>query len=134
MALMSHHYNCQVLIVDDDVGIREVLSGFLESRNYIVRQAPSGAAALDELNNSLPFLVFIDIYMPQMDGLQLMRIIKERFPTLKMVAMSGYATEKVAKEAMDLGAIDFLVKPIEFEHLDDILPIITSDFEKCTTS
>jgi len=121
---MTPTHNLSVLIVDDDAGIRDVLKGFLESRDCTVRQASSGSEALDELNRSMPDLVFLDIYMPEMDGLQLMRIIKRLWPQLRVIAMSGYATENVAREIIDLGAGDFLTKPIELEQLDDILPII----------
>ena len=130
---MAPNNELQVLIVDDDPGIRDVLKGFLESRNCVVHQASSGAEALDEFNSYAPDLIFLDIYMPEMDGLQLMRIIRDQWPNVKVIAMSGYATEQVARESIDLGAVDFLTKPIELEQLDDILPTIKPVFQKYST-
>jgi DNA-binding NtrC family response regulator len=124
MALMAHKKKPKVLVVDDDPGFRDVLSGFLESRNFHVTQASSGTAALDELKNNTPDIVFLDIFMPGMTGLQLLKLIKQQCPQLKVIAMSGYATEDIARETMDLGATDFMYKPIELETLDDMLALI----------
>jgi CheY-like chemotaxis protein len=121
---MALYHNIQVLIVDDDQGIRDVLRGFLESRNCSVLQASSGAEALDILAKCVPDLIFLDIYMPEMDGLQLMRIIRQRWPYTRVIGMSGYATEQIARDIMELGAGDFLTKPIELDQLDDILAMI----------
>jgi len=134
VVVMTPSHKLDVLIVDDDAGIRDVLKGFLESRNCVVRQASSGSEALDELNRSTPDLVFLDIYMPEMDGLQLMRIIKRLWPQLKVIAMSGYATENVAREIIDLGAGDFLTKPIELDQLDDLLPLVHTVAQDCSTA
>jgi two-component system nitrogen regulation response regulator NtrX len=119
---------CLVLVVDDDAGFREVLCGFLESRGYLTSQACSAAAAMDELHRHPPEFMFLDIYMPGMTGLQLLTVIKKQWPQVNVIMMSGYATEELAKEAMDLGAYDFLNKPIELEHLDDILPYVNAKF------
>jgi two-component system nitrogen regulation response regulator NtrX len=125
---MAPNCNLQVLIVDDDSGIRDVLRGFLESRNCAVLQASSGAEALDILDKCVPDLIFLDIYMPEMNGLQLMRIISKQWPQTKVIGMSGYATEQIARDIIDLGAGDFLTKPIELEQLDDILATIKPIF------
>ncbi|KPL07635.1 hypothetical protein AMJ86_03665 [bacterium SM23_57] len=131
---MSQSNNLQVLVVDDDAGFRDVLCGFLESRNLIVRQASSGMSALDEINRATPDIIFLDVYMPEMNGLQVLKTIREHWPQVKVIVMSGYATEEMAKEAMDLGATDFLNKPIELELLDDMLPLFKSDVSEYTTN
>ena len=126
---MAPYHNLHVLIVDDDPGIRDVLRGFLESRDCTVLQASSGAEALDILDKCVPDLIFLDIYMPEMNGLQLMRIIRKQWPQTKVIGMSGYATEQIARDIIDLGAGDFLSKPIELEQLDDILATIKPIFQ-----
>jgi len=118
---MTRETDFKALIVDDDDGFREVLTGYLESFGVTVRQASSGEEALVEIERDLPDVVFLDVYMPGMNGLQLMKIIKTKYPQLKVIVMSGYATEATAKEAIDLGAYDYMNKPIELEHIMDIL-------------
>lgn len=117
--------HCNALIVDDDQGFREVLKGFLESRGMAIRQAASGEEALQEIGKSIPDIVFLDIFMPGLNGLESLKLMRSKYPKLKVIVMSGYATVEIAKQAIDLGAFDYINKPIELEHIDDILPLIT---------
>ena len=121
---MARDNNLQILIIDDDDGFRDVLSGFLESRHFRVSQASSGKEGLALLNTETPDIVFLDVYMPGMTGLEVLPAIKKRAPQVKVIMMSGYGTEEIAREAIDLGADDFLNKPIELDHLDDVFPLI----------
>ena len=121
---MTKETDFKALIVDDDDGFREVLTGYLESLEISVHQASSGEQALVEIEKTIPDVMFLDVYMSGMSGLQLLKLTKTKYPQLKVIVMSGYATEEVAKEAIDLGAFDFMNKPIELEQIIDILFLI----------
>jgi len=123
---MTERTDFKALIVDDDDGFREVLTGYLEPLGITVRQASSGEHALLEIEKALPDVVFLDVYMPGMDGLQSLKAIRAKHQNLKVIVMSGYATEEIARKAMDLGAFDFMNKPIEMERISDILVLIMS--------
>lgn len=115
---------CQILVVDDDQEFREVLCGFLDSRNHQTYQAASGEDALKLMQQLVPDVIFLDICMPGMNGLELSKIVRSLHPDTRIVAMSGYSAQETAKEAIGLGAADFLMKPIELEDLEYLLPLI----------
>lgn len=115
---------CQILVVDDDKEFREVLCGFLDSRNHQTYQAASGEDALKLMQQLAPDVIFLDICMPGMNGLELSKIVRSLHPDTRIVAMSGYSAQETAKEAIGLGAADFLMKPIELEDLEYLLPLI----------
>lgn len=79
-------------MVDDDPAIREVASGLLEDAGYAVITAEDGAAALRVLGRSQPDLVITDLRMPRMSGFELLKILRERFPQLPVIAVSGEFT------------------------------------------
>jgi CheY-like chemotaxis protein/anti-sigma regulatory factor (Ser/Thr protein kinase) len=83
-----------VLIVDDEVVICQLLETFFTSRGYVTRTALNGLEALEKINESLPDIVISDIRMPGMDGIELFKNIKERFPLVKLVLMTGYNVDE----------------------------------------
>jgi YesN/AraC family two-component response regulator len=121
---MTPEIPCQILVVDDDKEFREVLCGFLDSRNHQTYQAASGEDALKLMQQLTPDVIFLDICMPGMNGLELSKIVRSLHPDARIVAMSGYSAQETAKEAIGLGAADFLMKPIELEDLEYLLPLI----------
>ncbi len=108
----------EILVVDDEPGIRDVLQQILEDEGYDVRLAENGAQARVALLERTPDLVLLDIWMPDLDGLSLLKEWVAQGP-LKMpvIMMSGHGTIKNAMEATRLGANDFLEKPISFKPL-----------------
>ncbi len=108
----------QILVVDDEVGIRELLSEILTDEGYTVRVAENAAAARQARLDARPDLVLLDIWMPDMDGISL---LKEWSATgqlnMPVVVMSGHATIDTAVEATRIGAVDFLEKPIALQKL-----------------
>jgi DNA-binding NtrC family response regulator len=122
--IMTKEADIKALIIDDDDGFREVLTGYLESLGLKVSQSSSSEQGLVEIENNLPDVVFLDVYMPGMNGLELLKLIKEKYPLLKVIVMSGYATEETAQEAIDLGAFDYMNKPIELEDIINILFLV----------
>lgn len=104
-----------ILIVDDEKDIRISLSGILEDEGYSVISAVDGDDALDAVKAELPDLVLLDIWMPGRDGLETLAMLKEQFPFLTVVMISGHGTIETAVKATKLGAFDFIEKPLSLE-------------------
>ena len=106
-----------ILIVDDDIAIKESVAKYLKILNYEVESALNAEEALKTLNSFKADIVLTDIMMQGMDGLELTRKIKESYKTDVMV-MTGYSAEYSYEEAVQAGASDFIFKPFRFEELD----------------
>lgn len=107
-----------ILVVDDEVGIRELLSEILEDEGHTVRLAENAAAAREHRNRERPDLVLLDIWMPDIDGISLLKEWAASGQlTMPVVMMSGHATIDTAVEATRIGALEFLEKPITMQKL-----------------
>ena len=106
-----------ILIVDDEEDIRASLGGILEDEGYQVLLAANGAEGLDIVREEVPDLVLLDIWMPGLDGIQTLEQIKQLFPEMTVVMMSGHGTIETAVRATRLGAFDFIEKPFSLDKL-----------------
>ncbi len=106
-----------ILVVDDDPTFLELLTDVLQFENYTVHCASGGKAALDFLASTQPDLVLLDLSLPDIDGLEVLKRSLELYPGLAVVMISGQGTIKRAVEATRLGALDFLEKPIESQRV-----------------
>lgn len=104
-----------VLIVDDEQSIIQSLEGILRDEGFDVESAYNGPEALEKIERDVPDLVLLDIWMPEMDGLDALVKIKEAYPHLQVVMMSGHGTIETAVKATKLGAYDFIEKPLSLE-------------------
>jgi two-component system nitrogen regulation response regulator NtrX len=104
-----------ILIVDDERAIQSTLRGVLEDEGYRVSAVGSAAEALAGLDDETPDLIFLDIWMPGMDGLEALAAIKQRQPESAVVMISGHGTIETAVKATKLGAYDFIEKPLSLE-------------------
>lgn len=108
----------QILVVDDEVGIRELLSEILFDEGYQVHLAENAAQARAYRNEHEPDLVLLDIWMPETDGVALLKEwVEQDLLTMPVVMMSGHGTIETAVEATRIGAVDFLEKPIALQKL-----------------
>jgi two-component system, NtrC family, nitrogen regulation response regulator NtrX len=107
--------NKTILIVDDEESICQTLGGILTDEGYEVVTAGSGEEALRLLEEELPQLVLLDIWLPGMDGIETLKAIKGAHPQLQVVMMSGHGTIETAVKATKLGAFDFIEKPLSLE-------------------
>ena len=102
-----------VLLVDDDASIRDSLRMILEYEGYRVEEAPSGSAAIARVADSMPDAVLLDIKMPEMDGLAVLRALRERGYDMPVLMVSGHGDVATAVEAARRGAYDFFEKPLQ---------------------
>jgi DNA-binding response OmpR family regulator len=102
-----------ILVVDDERNIRNNLGMVLEAEGYKVDKASNGDDALLQVKACLYDIVFVDIQMPKMDGLELLRYLRGLRPRMPVVMLTAYGSAKRAVEAMKLGAVDFLEKPFD---------------------
>ncbi len=107
----------RILVVDDEDAIRSTLRMMLEYEGYEVLLAANGPTALKIAEREGPDLVLLDIKMPQVDGLEVLRDLKAAQPDIPVVILSGHGTVKTAVEATKLGAFDFIEKPPESERI-----------------
>src|SRR5437764_2692704 len=106
-----------ILIVDDEVAILNSLSPILEDEGYQVTVAKSGAEALKTLVSEPPDLMLLDIWMPEIDGLETLKRAREQMPKLLVVMMSGHGSIETAVKAIKLGAYDYIEKPLSLENV-----------------
>ncbi len=102
-----------ILVVDDEEVIRNICLRSLDKKGYNVGLAENGISALDRIREGIYEIVFTDIKMPMMDGMELLETIKRDFPHLEVVVMTAFATIESAIDAMKKGAYDFILKPIK---------------------
>jgi len=108
----------KILVVDDEATILETVSAILEDEGFNVDTAPDGETALKNMDaGPLPDLVLLDIWMPGMDGLEVLEKIKGQWPQVPVVIMSGHGNVETAVRATKLGAYDFIEKPLSLEPL-----------------
>jgi two-component system nitrogen regulation response regulator NtrX len=105
----------RVLIVDDEESIRRSLSGALTDEGYIVLTAADGVSALELVETERPHLVILDIWMPQMDGMEVLTKLTEEHPDVSVIMISGHGNIETAVKATKLGAYDFIEKPLSLE-------------------
>jgi EAL domain-containing protein (putative c-di-GMP-specific phosphodiesterase class I) len=107
----------RILIVDDELLLREVMTDVLQEAGYVVTACANGREALAEVNAHPQDAVISDVKMPDMDGLQLLRAVRERHLDLPFVLLTGGPSLDTAMEAVEWGALQYLVKPVSAETL-----------------
>ena len=107
--------NKAILVVDDEESICQSLSGILADEGHEVITAASGEEALRVVEEDLPSLVLLDIWLPGIDGIEVLKAIKAAHPQMLVVMMSGHGTIETAVKATKLGAFDFIEKPLSLE-------------------
>ncbi len=107
----------RILVIDDEQGIRAALGQLLEFEGYDVRAIPNAAEGIEEYKKWRPHLVFLDVKMAGMDGMEALKRIRELDPTATVVMISGHATIRTAVEATQLGAYEILEKPLDTDRI-----------------
>ncbi len=107
----------KVLLVDDEIDFLEALIKRMKKRGVDVTGVSSGKEALSFLDTNQVDVVVLDVKMPGMDGIETLREIKRRHPLVEVIMLTGHANLEVAIEGMELGAFDYLMKPMDIDEL-----------------
>ena len=106
-----------ILVVDDEPQIRDLLKRFLTLRGYKVRVASDGQQALTMVEQQAPQLIVLDVYMPGINGVEVLRQLRRRKFTGGVILLTGSQDDKLLQEALDLGSVDVMGKPVDLERL-----------------
>jgi heterodisulfide reductase subunit A len=117
----------RILVVDDETIVRDSLKDWLEDDGFSVDTASSGEEALERLGQEGFDLLLVDIKMPGMDGVEVLRRAKESVPEMPVIMITAYATVDTAVEAMKVGALDYLIKPFDPEKLVPMVEAVYQD-------
>lgn len=107
----------KILVVDDESIVLDSCRRVLGAEGFEVSAVISADEAIKTIANEKPSLLLIDVKMPGRDGMYLMREVKERWPDIPVIVMSGYATRETIAEAAEIGAASFIAKPFTPEEL-----------------
>ena len=110
-----------ILIIDDEPGIRTVLSGILEDEKYNVLAAADGYAGLAAMRDNDVDLVILDVLLPNLGGIDVLKTIKEEYSDTEVIVISGHANIDIAVRAVKLGAFDFVEKPLSMDKIINLV-------------
>ena len=119
--------DCKVLLVDDEVEFLETLVKRMKKRDLDVEGLNSSREALQRMDREPCDVLVLDVKMPGMDGIETLREIKKRHPLVEVIMLTGHADVEVAIQGMELGAFDYLMKPMD---IDELLYKIQDAFKK----
>lgn len=115
---LSEAYRSRVLVVDDDRHIAEFISMFLTYKGYDVCVAYSGVEALTKAKEWRPHLMLLDIVMPEMDGMETLRQLREFDEDVCVMMVTGVDDVEMGRRALMLGAVDYITKPLDLDYLE----------------
>jgi len=129
---MGQHYGVEgsILIVEDEAIVRESLKDWLKDI-YQVTTAETGEEALELIGKSNFDIMIVDVRLPEKSGLEVIKEVKEIKPHIKCIVITAYPSVELAVEAMKLGAVDYLVKPVAPERLEEL---VCETLLKCKTA
>ncbi len=119
-----------ILIVDDEAIVRESIRDWLTDAGYQVATAESGEEALEIIEKQDFSLIIVDLRLPGMHGIDVLREVKTKRPEIKSIVITAYPTDLSAAEAKKLGAIDYLVKPVAPDDLERVIRETVRESEK----
>jgi DNA-binding response OmpR family regulator len=111
----------KVLLVDDEVELLQALSERLELRGFEVATARSGEEAMGVMQRAAPDLMVLDLRMPGIDGMEVLRCTRRNYPRLQIIMLTGHGSEKDREMALSLGVFEYLQKPVDIGELVAVL-------------
>ncbi len=113
----------RILVVDDEPEVGIMLKKFLTKKGHDVYTALNGEEALEVVKKERPHIVLLDIIMPKMDGIECLKRIKEIDKEVGVIMITAVKQEEVGKQALKLGAFDYITKPLSLQYLEDCLMV-----------
>ena len=113
----------KILVVDDEPEVRQLMEHFLIERGYEVRIAENGRMALATLDTFVPDVVLLDMHMPEMDGLETLRRLAVRSPSLPVIMITVNEDIETTARLLQVGAADYVPKPFNLEYLEQAINI-----------
>jgi two-component system NtrC family response regulator len=117
----------RILVVDDEVQVCAVLKEFLNLRNFEVHTAHDGPTAISKVKEIRPHIVLLDIIMPGMGGIDVLKEIKKIDPTVGVIMVTGVTNNEVAKRTLELGAYDYITKPMDLNYFETVVMVMIID-------
>ena len=117
----------KILLVDDEREFVETLSERIKMRDLAADVALDGEKALEIVDDEVPDVMVLDLKMPGIDGMEVLRRVKKAYPKVEVIILTGHGSEKHEKEARRLGAFEYLQKPVE---IDQLIKKIKSAYKK----
>ena len=111
----------KILIIDDEAPIRQILAESLKDEGFEVLAAPDGPTGLQVLSEFQPHICFLDIWMPKMDGIEVLTKAVPTFPDVNFIMISGHGTIETAVKATKIGAWDFIEKPLSLDKVSLVI-------------
>jgi DNA-binding response OmpR family regulator len=108
----------KILVVDDEIAIRNLLKEFLTRKGYDVYTASDGRAAIAQVKEIRPHIVLLDIMMPSIGGIDTLKEIRRIDPKVGVIMVTAICDQELGKRAMELGASDYITKPLDFDYLE----------------
>lgn len=123
--------NVKIMVVDDEPSVLESFKMILEIKDYAVDTFPDGPSAVAKLEKGKYDICFVDYKLPGMDGLQVLKKVKEIDSTIEVIVVTAYASEKSQSRAIQLGALEYLRKPFL---MDEIYELVERGLRKRKTA
>jgi DNA-binding response OmpR family regulator len=114
----------KILTVDDEIEVCNIFYDFFTPKGHEVIKATSGQEAIEKVKDQNPDLVFLDIKMPEMDGLEALKQIKAIDKSISVIMVTVLMDEEIAKKAIKLGANDYITKPLSFDYLEKSVVLV----------
>jgi DNA-binding response OmpR family regulator len=113
----------KILVVDDEPEVRQLMEHFLTERGYEVRIAENGRLALAALDTFMPDVVLLDMHMPEMDGLETLKRLAVRSPSLPVIMVTVNEDVETTTHLLQMGAADYVPKPFNLDYLEQAINI-----------
>ena len=113
----------RILVVDDEMEVCDALREFLSLKKYEVETALDGRTALKKVDDFKPHIVLLDIIMPGMGGVDVLKRIRNNHPEIGIIMTTAVVDEEIAKSMIRLGAYDYITKPIDLNHLETVIMV-----------
>ncbi len=119
-----------ILIVDDEAIVRDSIGDWLRTANYQVETAETGEEALEMVEKKEYSILILDVRLPGKSGIDVLREVKASKPYIKSIIITAFPSEGLADEAMKLGAVDYLIKPVLCENLERLILETLAKFDQ----